>query len=94
MFDDNADMRWKLDIVQAIYELEARQNVIICALVNQGYFTVKEFLEKVEEKKKEEYFKSGLEKIEKERKALEETLSLSQIFAKLMEGSKDGKSVN
>lgn len=91
---DNEDLRWKLDVAQVIYELEARQNVIAHALVDQGYFTVDEFLEKVEEKKKEEHFKKGLEKIRKTREELAETPTLSQIFAKFMEGNKDGESVN
>ena len=86
------DVRWQLNVAEAFTELEARQNIVIQALVGRGYFTVEQFLEEVEELKKEEPYKSRIEEIKTARKALEETPSLSQIFNKFMEGNKDGES--
>lgn len=76
------DTKWQLDVAQSLFELEARQRVILNILIEAGVMTAPQFNEKLAQMKEQKYFRDNFEQIQKTREELEKPFDFMEIIKK------------
>lgn len=77
------DTKWQLDVAEAFFELEARQNTILNILINAKIMDVERFNKVLMQVKEQDYFKNNFTKIHDAREELKKPFDFMDLLNSL-----------